>query len=297
MHWRIGVIVSSAAIALSALFVRPWSAEANHAWGPYHWKRTTTEVQLTVLRSVSSNWTSIVNGVVNDGASSSFHDWNDSGVLSLSISPSNTDSKTRKRCPTSSGKIRVCDESYGFNGWLGIASIWVDGSSHITQATTKLNNSYFNTSSYNTPQWRQFVACQEVGHDFGLDHQDENFNNVNLGTCMDYTNAPAGGTVGGFNYGKSNQYPNAHDYDELVDIYDHFETQAQSSSARAQSGNAQADDEEDTPDDPKDFGKPTGKKDKLGRHNEFEQDTGNGKKRIIHVYWVEPGKPGSDKAR
>ncbi len=37
--------------------------------------------------------------------------------------------------------------------------------------------------------------CQEIGHDFGLDHQDENFNNPNLGTCMDYTNDPLGATV------------------------------------------------------------------------------------------------------
>ena len=48
------------------------------------------------------------------------------------------------------------------------------------------------------------VMCQEVGHDFGLDHQDENFNNPNLGTCMDYTNDPS-----------TNQHPNAHDYEEL----------------------------------------------------------------------------------
>jgi hypothetical protein len=294
MHWRIGLIVTSAAIALSALVARPWSAEANHAWGPYHWRHSSGEVQLTILRSVSSNWTSYVNSAIKDSPN---NDWNDSTQLQLSISPSNTDSKTRKRCPTSSGRIRVCDQSYGFNGWLGIASIWVDGSNHITQATTKLNDSYFNTSSYNSPNWRQFVACQEIGHDFGLDHQDENFNNGNLGTCMDYTNAPGGGTVGGFNYGANNLYPNKHDYDELVTIYNHFDSQAQSSGARVPPGNAQADEEEDTPDDPKDFGKPTGKKDKLGRHNEFEQDTGNGKKRIIHVYWVEPGKPGSDKAR
>jgi hypothetical protein len=39
--------------------------------------------------------------------------------------------------------------------------------------------------------------CQEVGHTFGLDHQDENFNNTNLGTCMDYTNDPS-----------TNQHPN-----------------------------------------------------------------------------------------
>jgi hypothetical protein len=55
--------------------------------------------------------------------------------------------------------------------------------------------------------------CQEVGHTFGLDHQDENFNNANLGTCMDYTNNPS-----------SNQHPNAHDYAQLETIYGHLDS-------------------------------------------------------------------------
>jgi hypothetical protein len=80
---------------------------------------------------------------------------------------------------------------------------------HITKAYVKLNDSYFNSPTYNTPAWRQMVTCQEVGHTFGLDHQDENFNNANLGTCMDYTNDPS-----------ANQHPNQGDYDELLCIYD-----------------------------------------------------------------------------
>jgi hypothetical protein len=50
--------------------------------------------------------------------------------------------------------------------------------------------------------------CQEVGHTFRLDHQDEKFNNVNLGTCMDYTSDPDGSLNGEL----SNLHPNAHDY-------------------------------------------------------------------------------------
>jgi hypothetical protein len=58
--------------------------------------------------------------------------------------------------------------------------------------------------------------CQEIGHTFGLDHQDTNFNNANLGTCMDYTNNPSGPP--------SNEHPNQHDYDELVIIYTHLDS-------------------------------------------------------------------------
>ena len=77
----------------------------------------------------------------------------------------------------------------------------------------KLNDTYFNTAQYNTPAWRNLVTCQEIGHTFGLAHQDENFNNTNLGTCMDYTNDPS-----------TNQHPNAHDYEELDIIYSHLDT-------------------------------------------------------------------------
>ena len=106
----------------------------------------------------------------------------------------------------------MCNGAYGNNGWLGIASIWATGD-HITQGTVKLNDTYFDTAQYNTPAWRNLVMCQEVGHTFGLDHQDENFTNPNLGTCMDYTNSPA-----------SNQRPNAHDYQQLQTIYAHLDS-------------------------------------------------------------------------
>lgn len=62
--------------------------------------------------------------------------------------------------------------------------------------------------------------CQEIAHDFGLDHQDENFSNQNLGSCMDYTNDPDGGGA----YGPSNERPNQHDFDQLVSIYAHADS-------------------------------------------------------------------------
>jgi hypothetical protein len=79
----------------------------------------------------------------------------------------------------------------------------------------KINDTYFNTPQYDTPGWRNLVMCQEVGHTFGLDHQDENFNNPNLGTCMDYTSNPYGPP--------DNEHPNQHDYDELLTIYSHLD--------------------------------------------------------------------------
>jgi hypothetical protein len=110
--------------------------------------------------------------------------------------------------------VEVCNARYGNNGWLGVAQIWISGS-HITKGNVKLNDTYFNTARYNTPAWRRFVMCQEVGHAFGLDHQDENFSNGNLGSCMDYTSDPDGPP--------SNEHPNAHDYEQLEMIYAHLD--------------------------------------------------------------------------
>ncbi|MBC9002951.1 MULTISPECIES: hypothetical protein [Micromonospora] len=89
----------------------------------------------------------------------------------------------------------------------------------------KLNDTYFNTAQYNTPAWRNLATCQGVGHTFGLDHQDENFNNANLGTCMDYTNDPS---------------TNQHDYDELVTMYSHVDSTSTvgSAPANASGGNS-----------------------------------------------------------
>ena len=50
------------------------------------------------------------------------------------------------------------------------------------------------------------MTCQELGHNAGLGHQDENFNNSSLFSCMDYQNPPY-------------EHPNAHDYDQLDAIY------------------------------------------------------------------------------
>lgn len=182
-------------IAVLAAF--PFSASASHSWGNYHWARKANPFTLKVGDNVNSTWDSYLNTTISD--------WSKSTVLNLTKV---TGQATARRCPPTSGRVEVCDRTYGNNGWLGVATIWASGS-HITQATVKLNDTYFNTSTYNTSAWRNLVMCQEVGHTFGLDHQDENFNNANLGTCMDYTNSPG-----------TNQHPNQGDYDQLLCIYD-----------------------------------------------------------------------------
>lgn len=175
-------------------------ALATHSWGGYHWARSSTSTTLAL--KTGDNLTTAAWKASLAGANS---DWSQSTVIDLTTVPGTA----KGRCRPTSGRIEVCNDTYGSNGWLGIAQIWLSGG-HIVQGTTKVNDTYFNTPTYNTSAWRNLVMCQEIAHDFGLDHQDEDFNNANLGTCMDYTNNP-----------ESNQHPNQHDYDQIVQIYNH----------------------------------------------------------------------------
>lgn len=188
------------AIAVTAFAGLVGAASANHAWGNYHWARTTNPFTLKLGDNVSSAWASYL--------ATTSTDWSKSTVLDTTV----VAGQSKGRCRPTAGRVEVCNGSYGQNGWLGVASIWANGS-HITQGTVKVNDTYFNTPTYNTPAWRNLVMCQEVGHTLGLDHQDENFTNTNLGTCMDYTNDPV-----------SNQHPNAHDYQQLEGIYAHTDS-------------------------------------------------------------------------
>ena len=175
--------------------------QANHSWGGYHWARTSNPFTVKLGNNVTSQWTSFLN--------TASADWTNSAVLDTTIVAGGSQ---RSRCNSSKGRVEVCNYEYGTTGWLGIASISINGE-HITAGTVKLNDTYYAQAQYNTPAWRALVMCQEVGHTFGLAHQDENFGNANLNTCMDYTNLP-----------DSNQHPNTHDYDQLVSIYSHVDT-------------------------------------------------------------------------
>lgn len=240
------------------------SAEANHAWGEYHWARTANPFTLGLGKNLTASWESYLNQTSAD--------WTLSSVLDTTIVSGNTNNKkgraTPKNCVPTSGRAEVCNAKYGSTGWLGIASIWASGT-HITAGTVKLNDSYFTLSTYNTSAWKNLVMCQEVGHIFGLAHQDENFSNSNLNTCMDYTNAP-----------ESNQHPNAHDYEMLEAIYAHLDgstTVAASSPSLALQGDSN---------DPHDWGREIHRSED-GRASVFEQDLGGGNRILRHVFWAE----------
>lgn len=228
-------------------------AQASHSWNGYHWARTSNPFTLKVGDNVSSTWDSYLNTAITD--------WSKSSVLDLT----KVTGAPRGRCRPTAGRIEVCNSTYGNNGWLGLASINVSGK-HITAGTSKLNDTYFNTAKYNTSAWRNLVMCQEIAHDFGLDHQDEDFGNPNLGTCMDYTDDPS-----------TNQHPNAHDYAQIEQIYAHLDdTSTIDAGAKALPEVADA---------PSSWGRLVAGSRASGRST-YVRNFGHGQRVVTHVLWA-----------
>lgn len=88
---------------------------------------------------------------------------------------------------------------YGGTGWLGLASIVRNSGCTILQGNSYLNRSYLDNGYSRTA--KKHVACQEVGHLFGLEH-----NRGSSTTCMNDTILSA-------------PQPNSHDRSLINSLY------------------------------------------------------------------------------
>ena len=282
---RKGLVIALSVLALLAL---PFTASATNAWSKYHWERT-TDAPLALSFGDNTGGPSEPSTRWSGHLTSANADWNDAGKWGRTSVLSNTvvdgRATSTSTCTPAAGNVEVCAQDYGENGWLGVAGIWVTRGKdkHITRGYVKLNDWYFDRS-YATADWRQLVTCQEAGHIFGLSHQDESCTNANLGTCMDYTSDPAGNTQ-----------PNAHDYDQLLAIYDghHFSDGGGDDGGGGNgggpppgrgrgNGNGNGN---GTGADHNEFGRAI-HADPDGRPDVFELDLPNGEKLITHVTWA-----------
>lgn len=256
-------VLTIAAFLAPSFNSSPAPAEASHSWGNYHWARSANPVSIPTGDNVDATWDGHMDLAISD--------WNASSVINLVEGAG----QAKGKCRPTEGRIEVCNDAYGQTGWLGIAQIWASGD-HITQGTAKMNDTYFNTASYNTPAWRQLVMCQEIAHAFGLGHQDEAFDNPNLNTCMDYTSNP-----------DSNQHPNNHDFQQLSDIYAHLDSGG-SSGGNCNGNNPNCNGNNGIGNS--DFNHPSEWGQLVHSHGQsavYERDFGNGNRMITHVFWAE----------
>jgi hypothetical protein len=233
------------AVTILALAAFPSSVYANHSWNGYHWARTSNPFTIKLGDNVSGQWDSMLRTASSD--------WSKSNVLDTTVVAGGTRPKT---CRPTGGRVEVCSAT------------------HITQGTVKNNDYYFGSSSYqyNNTAEMQHVICQEIGHTFGLAHQDES--GISLNTCMDYYhNTSASDT--------KSTHPNQHDYDELNTIYTHLDSSTTIGSAAANMPSEMANGDFSSPNS---WGKLVSSN---ARESVYVRDFGNGNHVVTYVIWVE----------
>ena len=249
-----------------AVVAFPTITNASHSWGGYHWARTTPQFTLKLGNNMTTaDW--------RGHLATSSSNWNSGNSAVLTAIVAGT---AGKRCSMVAGTTQVCNGAYGSNGWLGLASINITGGTHITQGSAKMNDTYFSTATYNNPNEREHVVCQEVAHTFGLDHQSTDGSSQN--SCMDYfsnTGANATSTL--------STKPNAHDFQELNIIYAHLDSTTTVAAMAAMAASAVS---VDVDDDPNSWGQLMSQSGN-GRSSTYERHNWDGSKTITHIYWTQ----------
>ncbi len=168
-----------------------------------HWPSPTRPVKISVEDNLSPVYSQFLPRALRD--------WNQATPIVV----------TRNGSDSIQVPIVNCD--FGQTDWVGVTVVNLNGGK-IVDAPVYINDHWMKTSFYDNDVQRQYVVTHELGHAFGLDHQDVEFCNPNLGSVMDYTYSILGGTKpcgsgADVNFGVSNEHPNGKDMSALTNAY------------------------------------------------------------------------------
>ena len=113
------------------------AAAVTQTWNGYRWART-GPLAINLGNNVGSQWSSLF--------TSTAAAWSQANNIDFVPAAGRA---TSSACGAVYGTVQVCSGSYGFNGWLGYANVWL-ANGFIVQATVRLNDSYFAAAKYNT---------------------------------------------------------------------------------------------------------------------------------------------------
>lgn len=175
-----------------------WKSDADPSVGDnttYEWDNDGKGLDLELFNALDDNWQEEYEIALND--------WENGTPDSLTLSTKRVE--VDNACTPVDGVMKVCNGNYGDKGWLGINELVIINKKKIKNSVAKMNEFYLNNADFIK---RRYVMCHEIGHGFGLPHTDENFQNKDLGDCLDYTNTP-----------KNNLLPGTVNYNKLQVLY------------------------------------------------------------------------------
>mmetsp|Transcript_4088 Transcript_4088/g.5015 ORF Transcript_4088/g.5015 Transcript_4088/m.5015 type:complete len:455 (-) Transcript_4088:732-2096(-) len=178
------------------------------------WKtRGRAGLTLTIVNAMTDDWYAYFDEAVAD--------WNAAPALNLVVEMADDPDPS---CTYIRGKLKACNGEYGMGGWSGLNEAWLDDRNFIVASTAKMNESYLKGKD---DAEKLYVTCHELGHGYGLPHRDTNANNIDLGTCLDYTTKF-----------KNNMHPDETDFVNLEKLYGTYDRRNKLRSLNSQSSKA-----------------------------------------------------------